>query len=195
MGIHIPNKRVFYQLASIGLCGNTPKTWNSWHEYLNDKKACHYMRHVLGVRRLISQHKILTPGIEACLILRYLNNNGISEGTYILTEVPQLSEDKLRTLQGELTWVNGQWELFYTHTGGYMRKALAEDGHIIQGWQALRLLKGHCTPSDYSDLMLLFEQYTIDIPPYYPVIEFSVLRNNIGCIKGRNTLIWEVRHY
>jgi hypothetical protein len=111
----------------------------------------------------------------------------------VLNAIPCGNADDHRRIQGELGWVNGEWWLYYTHTGGYMRTALHEDGHHAHGWKALRLLRYHCTPADFEDLMEIFDRYTVD--GEYPVIEFSVLAGHVGIYQGRNTLIWEVRHF
>lgn len=187
----IPNKKIFYDLASKGLCGNTPKTWNSFLDYINNNGA--ETHPIVGLRRLVNAHKTLSPGMHYSKLPNYLLQHMIEPGTYIITAVPNPTLDHTLRIQGELTWINGSWYLYYTHKGGYMRQALIDEPNHATGWKVIELLRKYCSHSDYNDLMSLFEKYTEDTN--YPVIEFSVTRDNCGRIPGRNTIIWEIRHY
>ena len=187
----IKNKSEFYKLANLGLCGNTPKTWNSFDDYWPDRKKYK----IIGVRRLGINNPTLIINVHYSKLKNELNKQNIKEGTYAITIVPynEQKRRKLKLLCGELSWFNGEWVLYYALQSGYMRWALREYGKHAYGFNVINLLKQYCTPSDYQDIMDLFEKYTVD--GQYPVIEFSVLSENIGRIQGRNTLIWEIRHY
>jgi hypothetical protein len=187
----IKNKQEFYRLASLGLCGNTPKTWKSIEEYWPDRKK----HSITGVRRIGINNPTLITATHFSELKQKIKQNRITENTYIITVVP-IDEKKRRTeklLQGEFSWVNGNYVLFYALQSGYMRWALKEFGKHAFGFSALNLMKQYCTPSDYQDIMDLFDKYTVE--NQYPTIEFSVLSENIGRLQGRNTLIWEIRHY
>ena len=184
--IRIHNKRVFYDLAADGKCGNTPCMWRSVDKYWPHRELYPYV----SVRRLrinkpVSPYTHFTELAEVIQPLPY--------DDYVINSIPLGNADDHRKIQGELGWINGEWRLYYTHTGGYMRQALKDDGHHAHGWQALRLLRYHCTPADYDDLMELFDMYTVN--GEYPVIEFSVLAGHVGIYQDRNTLIWEIRHF
>jgi hypothetical protein len=182
----IRNKRTFYKLASSGKCGNIPKMWMSVDDYWPYRKLYPYV----SVRRL-RINKPVFPYTHFKQLKEVVSD--IAEGDYIINSIPIGNDDCNCKIQGELSWVNGEWWMYYTHTGGYMRKALLDDGHHVYGWKVLRLLRNYCTPADFDDLVELFDMYTDD--GRYPVIEFSVLAGHVGIYQDRNTLIWEIRHY
>lgn len=181
----ISTKRDFYRLASEGKCGNTPHIWMSVDDYWPDRKKFPE----ISVRRL-RVNKPVAPYTHYSEVREVVKG---LDGDYVINAIPFGNADTRRYIQGELSFINGEWTLYYTHQGGYMRKALKDSGTHALGWQVLRLLKNYCTPADYDDIFELFYRYTV--AGEYPVIEFSVLAGHVGIYQGRNTLIWEIRHF
>ena len=50
-------KQDFYRLASLGLCGNTPRTWDSVDEYWPYREQYPFV----GLRRTINNSKRIFP--------------------------------------------------------------------------------------------------------------------------------------
>ncbi|MBV8176958.1 MAG: hypothetical protein JO151_20675 [Verrucomicrobia bacterium] len=69
-----------------------------------------------------------------------------------------------------------------------MRAALRE-GKQMEGLKALMLLRQSLFPSSLSDVWDLFARFPSS------VIEFSSYEYPVGHLRGRNTVIWEVRNY
>lgn len=185
MSTRISNKRIFYDLASMGLCGNTMLTWRTLDDYWPHR----HRYPMIGVRRI-------TPGAKGNYKLHYEELHdvllNVPSDDYIISGIPGANHKG--GLQGELSWINGSWYLYYSHRSGLQRDVLRINGNHAKGWQVIRLLRYHLTPSDYDDLIDLFHYYTID--GEFPTIEFAVLKNpGPTTIKSRNAVIWEIRHY
>lgn len=67
------------------------------------------------------------------------------------------------------------------------RPALRQHGREFTGAMATRMLRELLNGNSFDDLQILLEQY----PAH--VIEFTVLDRCFGTVKGRNTVVWEVR--
>ena len=70
-----------------------------------------------------------------------------------------------------------------------MRAALKEGGRFASVPRARLMLRQAMTPSSWADFEALTETY----PEH--VIELSVYDLCLGVLRGRNTIIWEVRRY
>lgn len=93
-------------------------------------------------------------------------------------------------LQGELTNLNGWWELYYSTVKDLpMREALAKEAKTIRGLSAKMKLRGVMNPLSYDWLEVLLDRY----PGH--AIEFSVFDKHWGNLPGYNTVFWEVRDY
>lgn len=99
--------------------------------------------------------------------------------------------DDALVIQGELMFSTLGLYLFGSRAKLPMRKALADITQSFHyfGLRTVFALKGALTPSSYSDLMAILELWPD------AMIEFSTFANNVGTIPGRNTIVWEVRHY
>jgi len=196
----IDNKVDFYRLASLGLCGNTPVTWNNFDDYWEDKEKYPY----IGLRRTAFAEKKSYPRMHHTDLEDVLMFEDIDKGTYVITEVPDPSIEGKYGLQGEFTWMTyfdstdntrkAGWVLYYANVLGYMRKRLAESGQHAFGMKALNILRSHCSSSEYQELQELFDFYTDygDTRSPFPVIEFAVMNHPFGRLH-RNTTIWEIR--
>ena len=167
------------------MAGNCPKTWNYVDECLSESTDP-----VIGIRVLIPGSKNFRAYVKRDKLRATIKNLGLNHGEYVLTVTIPPSEYRLA---GELGWCNGSWVFFHSYVQRPMREALAIEGAHVYGQDVWNLLEKYCTPSDLDDLRDLFDYYSVD--GSYPVIEFTVTRNDCGMIPHRNTLIWEIRHY
>lgn len=81
------------------------------------------------------------------------------------------------------------WQLRYSELPMKMRPALLHGERNASGLAALEIVKKVMTPESYSDLMDLFEIYEDS------VMEFTVWKDCLGNVAGRNSIVWEVRNY
>lgn len=183
--MRITSKKQFYDRARRGLCGNTPRTWTveEFSQNLLDRPDWVCMRSQAGINHLCF------PEVDRFRVF-YLAVSYPMEN-WLVSEIPPEKAARGKGLQGELSHLNGQWYLYYTHDMGYMRQRLKESGQHATGWQVTRLLKGHLSPSDYDMLMDLFDLYTEGDD--YPVIEFANFRVPWGLL-NRNLVVWEIRN-
>ena len=192
----ILDKKTFYELASDGLCGNTMRTWMSYEAWThNNNPTDRYY----GIRSLFKDKSKCLPKVIGLGILETLCDYALAEGTYVITEIPpaqpavDYNNFDLSFIQGELTWFNGQYYLYYSHVPGYMRESLAKHGKNISGHRSLLVLKKVLNEAQYNDLLNLLETYH-DVTYGYPVIEFALTKKPCGRL-NQNLIIWEVRHY
>lgn len=114
-------------------------------------------------------------------------------GSYIISEVPpRKQQDPNRSsIQGELSWFDGRWCLYYADRLGYMRDALKDRGKHAFGLQAKYLIQKYASPSGERMLFEVFEKFSQ--PGDYPIIEFTVVPYPIGRYR-MDVIIWEVRN-
>ena len=176
-------KLTFYELAELGLCGNTPRIFR------DPKEAYASGIPYFGIRGITPSYQGFRTAIHRSSVM----DLGNLLERYVLCESDGIRATDLshRGLQGELGWVNGAWCLHYSHILGCMRHRLQYYGQHALGWQVTRLLRGHLDPSSFDELMGLFDRYTEG--DNYPVIEFSSGQRPMGRL-SRTTVIWEVRN-
>lgn len=97
-------------------------------------------------------------------------------------------------LQGELCeFDNGRMSLLYNTMSTQMRTALthhtATSYSFVSRLSIMDLIQRHMTPSSYEDCKILLELYTNH------AIEFTIYDCLVGILRGRNTIIWDVRRY
>jgi hypothetical protein len=187
----IESKKEYYELARAGKVGNSPKTWASADEYIQDVGLLEQAHPdaTIGIRDTRPGSKKFTPYAKRLYLKDVLKELELAEGEYYLTEnvVP---EEVI--LAGELGWHAGQWVFFYSNMKTHLRRALAEDGHYAYGFHALMMLESKCVGNELDDLMELFDKYS---PGHrYPVVEMTFTTKPHG-INDQRLLIWEVRHY
>jgi len=182
----IRTKRQYYNLAAQQQVGNCPKTWSTPEGYLDES-----LDNYAGIRMVVPGSNKFTPLVERDKLKQKIQQLGIRDGDYIISEVLLPSEIKLA---GELTVINGEWVFYYSYKKVQMRQALREEGrHAIGQDLVWSLIESVATPSDVDDLHNLFERYSPR--GRYPVIELTVCSKCRGIFPHRNTLVWEVRHY
>lgn len=186
--MRIRNKRHFYELAKKGLVGNTLMMWDTFEEYKKDRHAYPVVTFRGLQLGLFDKSVARVTGSD---IDKIVKKYPIS--SYIIMEVPTegLQDPNRFGIQGELSWFNGQWCLYYADRLGYMRRALELRGRHILGWKAKELIEKYASPSGSAMLFDLFEKFS----QYgdYPVIEFAIVPASIGYYR-QDVIIWEVRN-
>ncbi len=181
----ILTKEEYYRLYENGLFGNKALTWSSFDEVLKSgwkRNVCIRSRKPIArnrVRYNISL-KDIPQHIKDFEIL------GVPENDLAYNE--SMPDEKL-LLQGEVMIHTDGMHLLYTTLKKPMNQALSEESQKAKGLEAKILLKNCMYPSSLSDLMSIFEMFPDS------AVEFSSYSISIGCIPGRNTIIWEVRNY
>jgi hypothetical protein len=181
----IRNKSDYLFMWHEKLLGNKALTWNSFQEAIDSgwkKPIC--FRGKKNIKRSLVHYNISLNKVKEKI--QFLETQGIKESDLTFN---QSMPDEDLTIQGELTLSHRGLELHYTTKKVPMNQALKKEQINTHGLQAILLLKRYTDPASYEDLNLL-----LDIFPD-AVIEFSCYRIPIGHIKGRNTVIWEVRNY
>ena len=182
----IRTKRQYTELAQAGLAGNCPKTWNSVDEFLEQSSD-----ELVGIRCYSAASSNFRAFVPRDKVWQTVKDLGLKQGEYYLSVTIPPSEV---IVAGELSWMDGRWVFYHSYLQCPMREALREGGRHAYGYFAVwGALRRYCTPQDVEDLQELFERYTHE--GNYPVIELTVTRHDCGIFPGRNTLIWEVRHY
>lgn len=184
--LQIRNKLHFYKLASKGLCGNTPICWLSVEDYA--KQAHKYP--MVGIRSSAGFNKICITRIHYNQV-GYMHRNNLLPKDIIISQIPPFEVDNEHGLQGELSWFDGQWCLYYTHKLGYMREKLRLYGRHCFGFAAINLIRQYASPSGYTMLFDVFDKYTEQYN--YPAIEFACFPFNFGYY-NQDVCIWEVRN-
>lgn len=87
--------------------------------------------------------------------------------------------------------LQGEWDgltLTYGLGRGKFRQAIRQNRQAF-GPAARLLMKAAMDPASYDDLLALEEAW----PGH--VVEFTVYDTDVGDLRGRNTMFWEVRRY
>jgi hypothetical protein len=182
--MEIKNKTQFYDLYTKGFFGNKPLEWNSQEELKKSNWPGAVCIRGLNIPRELVKYNITQPELFNTL------------EDYKAKKIPinklrfnQSMPDEYLTIQGEVSESYSGFELTYTTIKKPMNLALKEEELKANGLKALNILKQNLFPSSYSDMQVLFEKYPES------VIEFSSYKIAVGNIRGRNTIIWEVRNY
>ena len=183
----ITNKNTSLDLFTKGAFGNTIKSWKTLKDVIKDKGSdakitmrykglygggpCHYNVSILHA---------------TALILHYYETGNYDLDKFYFNDT---ADDSKLLIQGELCKSHRLFELRYSTAPYPMREALRIAEKYTYGVKVIVFLKKHLTPSSYEDLMAIFETYPNS------VVEFSCWGYNPGTLKGRNTVVWEVRNY
>ena len=185
----IIKKDQFYREFDNGAFGNKLRSWPSVDAFFHASNQVF----PVGLRYsgIGAQYPLYSKNLYDEAEVKRLAKRWVDLGAdQNLIVVSETSNDELLTIQGEL--VQCDWcgyALFYSTARTRMREALKSSSRHHEGPGALLILQGLMTPSSYADLEVLLDQY----PGH--VIEFSTFSQCLGCIPGRNTIIWEVRLY
>lgn len=180
----ITNKKDFYELHKKGAFGNRALTWETLQELKTSDYAGQVCIRGLGIPRNAVKYNIPQNQLTEEI------NNYIKQG--IPLEKLKFNEampDENLLLQGEIKLSKNHMDLTYTTVKKPMNLGFKEEQLHANGLTAINILKTNLCPSSYADLQVLLNKYTDS------VIEFSTYSFPVGNIKGRNTVIWEVRNY
>jgi len=148
---------------------------------------------IVGIRSLNVSSPLCLCGVRADAVAAAIKK--FAGESFIITKAPPKQNERYHTLQGELTYQNKDFYLFYALQWGYMRKVL-ESGRVAAGLDAVRLITRFCDKKSVEMLFGLLDKYTFAGAP--PIVELTVFPPEvpkIGRFPEMNTLIWEVRHY
>jgi len=173
-----------FELYQNGAFGNKLRTWDNIHEfYASDYQGLVTLRYKGGVAGGLAYYEI--PRWDLPRIIDELRNKGTNVN---LITVNESAPDSRLTIQGEIQQDEYGLSVFWSDKKAKMRVALQE-GKQTRGIRAHFLLQKYLSPASYDDVNELSECY------FGAVIEFSAYEMNLGCFRGRNTIIWECRHY
>lgn len=179
--MRIETKRQFVSFAMAGRLGNTPRMWPDLETFLSESTDGG-----AGVRMYATASPLFRPFVRREQLVGYLRDNNIRHGDYYLSE---MVPTRGTVLQGELSWIGGQWVLYCSRANTDMRSALRREGvHVYGGLSVYATIRAACGESTMEWFRTLIDRYE------NPVIEFSVHREKYGILRDR-TVIWEVRSY
>lgn len=167
-----------------GLFGNHPRAWDRLEDVPPSYQGTLTLRYKGKAGGGFCTYKVPQPKVPA-EVRRWVRRGAEPELIYYGEDPPDW---KLK-LQGELMESAGGWDLLYSTVRAPMRVALAESSRTLSGLAAREALRGLMSPSSFADLEALFERYP------GCVVELGVYECEVGCLPGRNTIVWEVRHY
>jgi len=184
----IKNKKECYALYEAGLFGNKALTWNSYKEILESgwsEGVCMRAKKKMINRKNVVYDLHLKDVPKK---IKEWERHGVKENEISFNQ--SLPNHKI-LIQGELTRANEPYDLFllYSTIKKPTNLALAEEERNASGTLAKTILESCLSPSSYSDMESLLEQFPLSM------IEFGSYKIPVGNIPGRNTLIWEVRNY
>ncbi|MBV8276993.1 MAG: hypothetical protein JO170_17295 [Verrucomicrobia bacterium] len=183
----IRSKAQNYRLYDAGAYGNKLRTWTRLQDIeksgFSGKVVMRYRGASGGAQypRLGEQVSLA----EAKAALHEWVKAGADIGSVGYNEA---APDHALVIQGEILLSTEHVSLFYSTKKATMRAALRE-ANQIEGLRAVMLLRQSLFPSSLDDVRDLFARYPS------AVIEFSAYEYPVGHLRGRNTVIWEVRNY
>lgn len=103
----------------------------------------------------------------------------------------EVAPDEVATLYAEALLYGGELVLCGALGTGRIERFrdAMQRASTVKGLRALMVVRAHCWPADAEDLLGLLDAY----PGH--VVEFTAFERAVGVCRGRNTVIWEVRHY
>lgn len=182
----VGSKERNFELFRGGAYGNRMRTWRS----LEELRAS-------GYRRPVTMRYAGAAGGGRCVYnvnqkdlpdwIRIWARNGSEESRIFFNES---TPDHLALMQGEIVADERVgYALIWSRVARPMREALRDGARNHLGPGALLIVKAAMDPASYEDFLALLERHP------GAAIEFSVFRVNVGDLRGRNTVFWEVRNY
>ena len=172
-----------YKYLEAGLFGNRFRIWYTIEDMLQAVED--------GFDWLVGVRFVGVPGLP------YYHHKTPQEAIYIANNTDikyppvfyEASPDQFITIQGEITdYPHGygvEWSTVKTH----MRAALAAERLSDFNYHIPAIIRKHFNDSSYQDLLWLFDTYP------GCTIEFTCYETIVGQLPGRNTVLWECRHY
>jgi hypothetical protein len=179
----IKNKKECYTLYESDFFGNKIKSWNSYEKLLESN---HQGTVSIRSKRVSWKTRFNLPISRLPEILKELKKQKIEPNELRFSETPP---DSQLIFQGEIMRNHEGIYLLYSDLKYPMSIALRKKQKSIRGLKALNFLKSNLDSSSFDNILDLLDLFPKN------VIEFSTFSCNLGKIRGRNTIIWEVRGY
>lgn len=179
----IRTKAEFFQLWEAGLLGNRLRIWRDPAVALQEGAD------VVGLREVgRGGGGAYAPATRATLAAVCQEWRAAGREFMICEAAP----DHRATIQGEVCrTVGGLGGLLGRVVGGKRMRDSLRDGDLkpVRGAQVQAILATYMDPSSRDDLEALLDRYD------GATVEFTCYELNVGMLRGRNTIFWEVRNY
>jgi hypothetical protein len=179
----VANKKEAYALYHGDKFGNKLRTWDSVRDFVYSGYTGLASMRYKGHGGAWVAYNVAHDQVAATA------KQWIAEGANPLwIVVNESAPDERLVIQGEIVLTHEGLSLFYSTAKAKMRIAM-QTGAQVYGREANALLRRHCFPASYDDLMELLQLYPDS------AIEFSAYAMKVGSCRARNTVIWEIRNY
>lgn len=178
----VKTKQQFIDRWLDGEFGNRIEAWRTVEEALLSKRSPITIRFKTTAAKTV--YGIPREALESKVI--QLNKGGVNPNDIYFNAV---APDDALILQGEYWTGIPSHYLLYSRLKAPMKQALQFNNMESRGLSSRMLLQRYMAPSSFDDFMELATAYKDH------VIEFGIYSRNVGYIKNRNVLIWEVRKY
>lgn len=184
----VPDKQTFYRLFSRNWFGNAGLNFPNWWE-ASDYARLTGQQVAIRLKPKKTGGAPFYPNLDPERLVEAILDAQQKGFTLDEMQFSAMMPDKHITLQGYVQRSINYLDLDYNDvpTGANMREAMKTAKHT-SGLKALSLLRTHLDPSDFDDLMGLFDAHPDD------VIEFSAYSIPCGDL-NRHCVFWEVRAY
>jgi len=176
-------KRVEVPFWLAGGFGNKLRAWRSAEAFIRDGCPCTVMLRYISNRGGQGPCEYPVAGGDVAERVKVWTARGMDPERLWLNE---MAPDHRLCINGEL---RDDWYFYHSRLKLPMREALRKGGAHMQGLQTRYTLQTLMTPASWSDLTALLELY----PGH--IVELSVYEVLLGDLRGRNTIVWEVRNY
>lgn len=180
----INTKSEFLRRSTLGLLGNCMPLWESVREARNAGYHGPVMLRYREASSLFMRPHVPLDEVDA-LIDSLAPQGALRELFYLSWADPKIP----RTLNAEVWRAPGGLYLNYGTSQINLRDDLTQNGRHVQGSAATAILRWACCPNSFDDIEELLDRY----PDH--VIELTAYASFLGNLPGRNTIVWEVRHY
>jgi len=181
--MRIRNKAEMYSLLHAGLLGNRFRIWDSETGLLRAVREG--FNWLVGVRYVgvpgLPYYHHLTPHDAIALVKRL--------DVRYPVRYYEASPDQFITIQGEISEYDHGYAVEWSTVRTHMRAALAQEHFSNFSHRIPAIVREHFNEPSYQDLLWLFDTYP------GCTVEFTCYETLVGELRGRNTVVWEVRHY
>ena len=163
--------------------GNKLRSWPSLAAFERDGQPCNATIMYISGRGGSGRCEYGIPSDKVASRVRTWISEGEDPRRIVIRET---APDHRLLVNGELS---DDWSFYHSRLRLPMREALRKGGMHAAGFRVRYMLRCFMTPASWEDLLALMGLY----PDH--VIELSVYEMLLGNLRGRNTIVWEVRKY